>query len=1500
MRIRAIALISLLFVFLVTERLSAQQDTTALSTDSETFFQQVSSILLNTPSKKYQEKSQVILDRFYQRWTVGRFNKTEKESIRQLIEQMRTLKMRSYPYLYDYVYALMLLSESKQTPKSIIGWHRYAELILVEKKQKDFTDFMKFTRDLLENDRIHFQRSVSWFQRQARYRFMLDTNFLVKYEKLSIVCATKKDSSTILDTKGIYKYDHKLFTGKGGTVKWNRFGEEMEDKIYVKMQDYTISVESSSYSVDSAILYYDRFFKNPILGQFSEKIKSSTPNAKSSYPRFVSYLDDFVLEDVYPNLTFSGGFELNGLRLFGRSGVYNEAMITLERDEHLFGKIKSDLFLLGEDKVESNKSEVVFYIENDSLYHPGLRMRYRVAENKLEMFMDDERGSMVPFFDSYHNLDIYAPALFWSLDSINMDFKSLRGVRNTSEAIFVSGNYFSANDFYQIQGIDELNPMYVIQNYLKSYNEREIQLNALSAFMKKSPEQVSAMLINLANKGFLVYNARTGRAIIKDRFFDFLAAKTGRRDYDIIRLKSTVRTGPNATLNLQSLGLDVFGVPEVMLSDSQEIYIYPYDESISFRKNRDFTFNGKINMGLFDFYSRENTFIYDSFLINMNYIDTLAFSVLSTDSLERIDSVVKVRNIITELNGKINIDMPNNKSGLQRFDEFPVFQSKESSYVYFNHPDIQDSTLIPESFYYKIEPFEMDSVLTFSTQGMSFKGTLSSAGIFPPIDESLVILADYSLGFVHETPDKGYPIYGGIGTYTDTINLGNIGFWGSGKLDYLSSRSYSDNFIFYPDSLVTYEGHNFKVLESPDVYDFPYAYGDTVNIKWLVDTNLMLVDIARDSFNIYKDASLKGRLTLNPDEMGGNGSFYFEQSEISSRDFDFRYSELTADSADFYLRKDIDTLVFQSNGYFARIDFEQQKGWFDHLYANTFVEFPYNKYTSNLDKVEWEMAEDKILLKSDLGNNYQALDTLSDLKLIDYNLYGPEFISIEENPDSIIRFYAGQASYNLNNFTIDVDSVKLIKIGDAAIFPNNGYVKIMRDGGIYTLSNATIIADTVNKYHRIYDADVNIVSRHWYYANGYIDYVDRNGAAQSIYLYRIKMSPRGITVGYNEMEPTEIFFLSPEYFFTGQVNLRADVEFLNFFGGYRINEDCVGQEDKWVSFVQYIDPHNIYFDLDANSVDMSQQPTLFGLALSKENYEFYPLVLQSKESSNDEVLISATGKINYNNETLSYHVGHELPEGKTFGETNTVSLNTERCVLEGNGRFDFGLNLNMFNTTAAGEFRHLIIPDSTYLKTALMFDFFIDEQLMNMMIDSLRIVNSYKNLSGEGSLPLLFTQLMGEEGSQRMIVEWSLYGQAKRMPDELRSVFMFSDVNFEWDKKSRSWVSNGPIGIAQIAGIPVNKYVQGYIQIEKSRTSDGISWYLQLNQEQWYFFSYKNGILQVMSSDNSFNDYVSTLKDDKRILNANSDVDYYEFVISTRRKVIDFLREMEAVEKRLR
>jgi hypothetical protein len=139
----------------------------------------------------------------------------------------------------------------------------------------------------------------------------------------------------------------------------------------------------------------------------------------------------------------------------------------------------------------------------------------------------------------------------------------------------------------------------------------------------------------------------------------------------------------------------------------------------------------------------------------------------------------------------------------------------------------------------------------------------------------------------------------------------------------------------------------------------------------------------------------------------------------------------------------------------------------------------------------------------------------------------------------------------------------------------------------------------------------------------------------------------------------------------------------------------------------------------------------------------------------------------------------------------------------------------------------------------------------------------------------------------------------QKVPKELEHTIIFSDLKLKWDESSRSFLSRGPIGIGYIAGMPVNKYVDGYVQIEKSRSSSSVDIYLKLNNAQWYYFSYQNGILQVMSSDNAFNDYISLLKPAKRVLNPESDTDYYEYVISTRRKVVDFLRKMEKMETRL-
>ena len=249
-------------------------------------------------------------------------------------------------------------------------------------------------------------------------------------------------------------------------------------------------------------------------------------------------------------------------------------------------------------------------------------------------------------------------------------------------------------------------------------------------------------------------------------------------------------------------------------------------------------------------------------------------------------------------------------------------------------------------------------------------------------------------------------------------------------------------------------------------------------------------------------------------------------------------------------------------------------------------------------------------------------------------------------------------------------------------------------------------------------------------------------------------------------------------------------------------------------------------------------------------------------------------------------------------EGNFISLNVDRCVLEGNGLFDLGVSNSEFKMTAGGSFKHLIIPDSTYLNVALMLNFFLDQKALEMISDSLLIANMSVKKTGLGKFPLLASKLLTPAESEKLTSDLSLYGQLKKMPDQLQHTILFNDVKLKWDSPTRSFISQGIIGIGYVNGQPINKYVNGYIQIQKSPSGAEVNFYLKLNKAQWYYFTYKNGIMQIISSDNALNDYIENLPGNARILNENSDENYYEFVISSKSKSVKFLREMEEIERR--
>ena len=68
---------------------------------------------------------------------------------------------------------------------------------------------------------------------------------------------------------------------------------------------------------------------------------------------------------------------------------------------------------------------------------------------------------------------------------------------------------------------------------------------------------------------------------------------------------------------------------------------------------------------------------------------------------------------------------------------------------------------------------------------------------------------------------------------------------------------------------------------------------------------------------------------------------------------------------------------------------------------------------------------------------------------------------------------------------------------------------------------------------------------------------------------------------------------------------------------------------------------------------------------------------------------------------------------------------------------------------------------------------------------------------------------------------------------------------------------------------------------------------LEIDRNNWYFFTYTRGVMQAISSDTEFNMAIQEVKPDKRKAKAGKGKEPYQFMYSTERKKRDFLRKFD-------
>ena len=276
-------------------------------------------------------------------------------------------------------------------------------------------------------------------------------------------------------------------------------------------------------------------------------------------------------------------------------------------------------------------------------------------------------------------------------------------------------------------------------------------------------------------------------------------------------------------------------------------------------------------------------FVYDPFEIELNKIDSLRYEVASGFIDEQgfsIDQTVKT--VISDLIGKLYVDAPNNKSGLEDKSDFPKLHSYKDSYIYYDK--IKKGVYERDLFSFKVDPFELDSLLVLNTENLEFPGNLNAPTIFPFFRDTMRLNDDLELNFSHNIK-KRYPAYEGRGEFTDHLYLDNDGLRGSGTIYYLNSVTATDSVYFYPYRAMAHANLH-HIYEQTSPTDCPVVHVEDASIDWRA-FNDQMESANRDLFfDAYQENfEFDGSMVLSPKVLTASGELFYNEALTISEAF---------------------------------------------------------------------------------------------------------------------------------------------------------------------------------------------------------------------------------------------------------------------------------------------------------------------------------------------------------------------------------------------------------------------------------------------------------------------------------------------------------------------------------------------------------------------------------------------------------------------------------------
>lgn len=1479
----------LLAAFILSELqyLSSQQ-ITSFSPEPEKYTGELAALMGSVLS----EREEIIMENYTAAWDSGMISPEKKGEIIAVSNKLLRKNARPKPHFMLFIMNQEAFLKSSQDDNSYKAWLEGLDF-LADARNKQITDienYMYLTNNLLRNWIIFQSDGTKWKASQPDFYFEFKDSSRVIFNPVTLTCVAVRDSIQIYNTKGVYSPYTQTWFGRGGKVTWERSGYN-GNEVYCDLGRYRINMRLSNYAADSVTFYNKIYLDFSMLGKLEDKVEpiGSSPE-KSNYPRFESYQTNYRINNIYKNVNYQGGLAMLGSKLVGSGTKIQKARLQFFKGDSLKMVAFSEYFAFQPGRLTGVGAQVTIPIGKDSIYHPYLGMTYTSKDNTISLNRTDDFRSQSPFYNNYHKVEMNFDQLRWKLDENYILFKGREGSASNL-ANFQSDNLFDAGTYVHLQGIDQSNPLVLLRRYSEVAFSISFRGVDFARFIKTQHNQVQQMLKRLSNLGFLIYDIDNDIVTLRQKLYDWVYASVDYIDYDVINLVSETQAElENGRLDLSTYDLTINGVSLIRLSNAQNVGIYPRFKKIILKRNRSFQFDGVIDAGLFDFHGEKFFFNYDSFRLDLQDIDSLSLKVKAEDlDAYGRTALMNITSIIENMTGELLIDKPDNKSGREDYPEYPIFTSRENSFVYYDDKEIQDGVYNKDHFYFEIYPFRFDSLDNFSKSGLKLNGRFVSARIFPDFEETLLIQDDQSLGFRHVTDSAGLDLYGGKGKYFETLNMSNKGLIGTGKFEYLSSRGRSQNLMFHPDSMFG-TLNSFEIQKQSAGIQYPLVSSSQNNIVFYPYLDQLLVSKGKGPFTILNDSTfLDGNLMLSSKGLTGSGKMELTNSTLVSDKFDYQVYSFSSDTADFRLKSlNTDGFTLITDNVNAHVDFERRTGLFQTNEDFSLVQFPENKYISRLDLFIWNMDKTELEMKTRSGSegppkSYQTLDGEEEL-------IGPRYISIDREQDSL-SFVSTQAIYDYKHNIIRASYVTFIKVADAYVYPKDGKVNVQPDGYIGKLEEAGIIVNRKTKLHSMYSATVSILGKNKYTGTGYSDYVDETGEKQSIFFDEIRVDEAINTIASGLIPETQNFTLSPYFGFQGKATLYAESPFLTFTGGARLFHECESLSIDYVRFESEINPAEIYIPVPAQPLDINMNYLYSGIFITGDSSHIYSTFFNPRKLPSDRYIITANGFLYYDRKAEEYRISskEKLADPRLPG--NWLSLNPKTCIEYGEGDIDLGIRLGQTVLSSFGDVTNEILTGKTTLGTMISMDFLMSDEAFKVMshdFDSLQGLEAF-NLT-DPKYNKRISDIVGKERSEILQTELGLYGKYQDIPKELEHTLFFTKVDLVWNQDTRSYRSTGKIGIGSINGQQIHKMVDGYMELSKRRSGDLFDVYLQLDPNLWYYFGYTRGVMHVLSSNRNFNLIVGDLKTKQRQLKTKRNEEPYIFIVTTGRKKEMFLR----------